>query len=302
MPVYINHADIIGLRKLKGVGKAIAREIIKTCQQVGGRLKSDDIKGIVRILAATWQQWFDGGGELFLILLHNPDHPISHQTHHLINHDISHQIRQYDIHQPNLHYQYMEMDLMKMQSQGPHSSHHSVTTPHEEVGVGGHEDEQSSGLTLGAEAMGHRDGQSPRQPPRQSPKPCSRKGQRQDTGPRTSSPAGSPARSTISESLSRISSMSQQMDNLKRENASLLRRNKQLVEKCQQDQKKSADKEKKEVGHIQQLTKECDMMEKELVATQQHQQEEMRRLASSHKQKIEDKTKAEAQKNRCMKK
>ena len=38
------------------------------------------------------------------------------------------------------------------------------------------------------------------------------------------------------------------------------------------------------------------MMKKELVATQQHQQEEMRRLASSHKQKIEDMTKAEAQK------
>ena len=48
--------------------------------------------------------------------------------------------------------------------------------------------------------------------------------------------------------------------------------------------------------HIQQLTKECDMMKKELVATQQHQQEEMRKLASSHKQKIEDMTKAEAQK------
>ena len=95
------------------------------------------------------------------------------------------------------------------QSQGPHSSHHSVTTPREEVGVGGHEDEQSSGLTLGAGAMGHGDGQSPRQPPRQSPKPCSRKGQRQDTGPWTSSPAGSPARSTILESLSRISLMSQ---------------------------------------------------------------------------------------------
>ena len=94
------------------------------------------------------------------------------------------------------------------QSQGPHSSHHSVTTPHEEVGVGGHEDEQSSGLTLGAGAMGHGDGQSSRQPPRQSPKPHSRKGQRQDTGPQTSSPAGSSARSTISESLSRISSMS----------------------------------------------------------------------------------------------
>ena len=95
------------------------------------------------------------------------------------------------------------------QSQGLHSSHHSVTTPHEEVGVGGHEDEQSPGLTLGAGAMGHGDGQSPRQPPRQSPKPYSRKGQRQDTAPWTSSPAGSPARSTISESLSRISSMSQ---------------------------------------------------------------------------------------------
>ena len=89
------------------------------------------------------------------------------------------------------------------QSQGPHSSYHSVTTPHEQVGVGGHKDEQSSGLTLGAGAMGHGDGQSPMQPPRQSPKPCSRKEQRQDTGPQTSSPAGSPARSTISESLSR---------------------------------------------------------------------------------------------------
>ena len=91
------------------------------------------------------------------------------------------------------------------QSQGLHSSHPSVTTPHEEVAVGGHEDEQSSGLTLGAGAMGHGDGQSPRQ----SPKPHSRKGPRQDTGPWTSSPAGSPARSTISESLSRISLMSQ---------------------------------------------------------------------------------------------
>ena len=103
----------------------------------------------------------------------------------------------------------MEMDLMKIQSQGPHSSHHSLTTPHEEVGVEGHEDEQSSGLTLQAGAMGHGDGQSPRQPPRQSPKPHSRKGQRQDTGPWTSSPAGSSARSTISELLSRISWMSQ---------------------------------------------------------------------------------------------
>ena len=61
------------------------------------------------------------------------------------------------------------------QSQGPHSSHHSITTPHEEVGVGGHEDEQSSGLIPGAGAMGHGDGQSPRQPPRQSPKPQNRK-------------------------------------------------------------------------------------------------------------------------------
>ena len=71
------------------------------------------------------------------------------------------------------------------QSQGPHSSYHSITTPHEEVGVGGCKDEQSSGLTLAAEAMGHGDGQSPRQPPRQSPKPRSRKGKRQDTGPQT---------------------------------------------------------------------------------------------------------------------
>ena len=46
----------------------------------------------------------------------------------------------------------------------------------------------------------------------------------------------------------------------------------------------------------QQLTKEHDMMKKELVATKQHQQEEMRRLASSHKQKVEDMTKEEAQK------
>ena len=89
--------------------------------------------------------------------------------------------------------------------------------------------------------------------------------------------------------------LQQQMDNLKRENASLLRRNKQLGEKCQQDQK-SAYKEKKEMEHIQQLTKEHDMMKKELVATQQHQQEEMRRLTSSHKQKVEDMTKAEVQK------
>ena len=38
------------------------------------------------------------------------------------------------------------------------------------------------------------------------------------------------------------------------------------------------------------------MMKKEPVATQQHQQEEMRRLAYSHKQKIKDMTKAEAHK------
>ena len=57
------------------------------------------------------------------------------------------------------------------------------------------------------------------------------------------------------------------------------------------------------MGCIQQLTKEHDMMKKELVATEQHQQEEMRRLALSHKQKIEDMTKAEAQiKNSCTKK
>ena len=43
------------------------------------------------------------------------------------------------------------------------------------------------------------------------------------------------------------------------------------------------------------------MMKKELVATQQHQQEEMRRLASSHKQKIEDMTKAEVQKKQLYK-
>ena len=42
-------------------------------------------------------------------------------------------------------------------------------------------------------------------------------------------------------------------------------------------------------------------MKKELVATQQHQQEEMRRLALSHKQKIEDMTKAEAQKKQLYK-
>ena len=58
------------------------------------------------------------------------------------------------------------------------------------------------------------------------------------------------------------------MDNLKRENTSLLRRNKQLGEKCQQDQEKSANKDKKEMECIQQLTMECDMMKKELVATQ----------------------------------
>ena len=52
---------------------------------------------------------------------------------------------------------------------------------------------------------------------------------------------------------------------------------------------------------IQQLTKEHDMMKKKLVATQQHQQEEMRRLASSHKQKIEDMTKAEVQKKQLYK-
>ena len=95
--------------------------------------------------------------------------------------------------------------------------------------------------------------------------------------------------------------LQQQIDNLKRENASLLRRNKQLGEKCQQDQKKSANKEKKELEHIQQLTKEHDMMKKELVATQQHQQEKMRRLALSHKQKIADMTKAEVQKKQLYK-
>ena len=61
MPVYINHTDTTWLHKLKGVGKAVAKEIIKKHQQVGGRLKSDDIKGIVRIPATTWQQWFDRG-------------------------------------------------------------------------------------------------------------------------------------------------------------------------------------------------------------------------------------------------
>ena len=65
MPVYVNHTDTTGLRKLKGVGKVVAREIIKKCQQVGGRLKPDDIKGIVRIPAATWQQWFDRGKIIF---------------------------------------------------------------------------------------------------------------------------------------------------------------------------------------------------------------------------------------------
>ena len=44
------------------------------------------------------------------------------------------------------------------------------------------------------------------------------------------------------------------------------------------------------------INKGTNMMKKELVATQQHQQEEMRTLASSHKQKIEDMTKAEVQK------
>ena len=53
--------------------------------------------------------------------------------------------------------------------------------------------------------------------------------------------------------------------------------------------------------YIQQLTKECDMIKKELVATQQHQQQEIRRQASSHKQKIEDMTKAEAQKKQLYK-
>ena len=91
MPVYVNHTGVTGLHKLKGVGKAVAREIIKKCRQVSGRLKPDNIKVIVRIPAATWQQWFDRV-KLFLILLHDPDHPTSHQAHHLINHDISHQI------------------------------------------------------------------------------------------------------------------------------------------------------------------------------------------------------------------
>ena len=116
-----------------------------------------------------------------MILLHDPDHPASHQTHHLINHDISHQISHTST-QPSLsvHGDGPDEDA---QSQGLHSSHHSVTTPHEEVGVGGHEDEQSSGLTLGAGAIGHGNEQPSRQPPKQSPKPLSRKGQRQDTGP-----------------------------------------------------------------------------------------------------------------------
>ena len=65
MPVYVNHTDATGLRKLKGDGKAVVREIINKCQQVSGRLKPDDIKGIVRILAATWQQWFDRGEIIF---------------------------------------------------------------------------------------------------------------------------------------------------------------------------------------------------------------------------------------------
>ena len=65
MPVYVNHTHITGLRKLMGVGKAVAREIIKKHQQVGGKLKPDDIKAIVRILAATWQQWFDRGEIIF---------------------------------------------------------------------------------------------------------------------------------------------------------------------------------------------------------------------------------------------
>ena len=65
MPVYVNHTDATGLHKLKGVGKAVAREIIKKCKQVGGRLKLDDIRGIVRIPAATWQQWFDRGEIIF---------------------------------------------------------------------------------------------------------------------------------------------------------------------------------------------------------------------------------------------
>ena len=29
MPVYVNHTDATGLRQLEGVGKAVAREIIK---------------------------------------------------------------------------------------------------------------------------------------------------------------------------------------------------------------------------------------------------------------------------------
>ena len=97
------------------------------------------------------------GGKLFLILLHDLDHP-SRQTHHLISHDISHQISQYNIHQPN---------LLSIHGDGPDEDAQS---------------QQSSELTLGAGAMGHGDEQSPRQPPRQSPKPHSRKEQRQDTG------------------------------------------------------------------------------------------------------------------------
>ena len=65
MPVYVNYTDTTGLRQLKGVGKAVAREIIKKCRQVGRRLKPDDIKGIVKIPAATCQQWFDRGEIIF---------------------------------------------------------------------------------------------------------------------------------------------------------------------------------------------------------------------------------------------
>ena len=152
-----------------------------------------------------WQQWFDRGKTFF----DSPPQPRPpHQLPNPSPNQSRHQSANWSVRhtptQPSLsiHGDGPDEDA---QSQGPHSSHHSVTTPHEEVGVGGHEDEQSSGLKLGA--MDHGDGQSPRQPPKQSPKPHSRKGQRQDTGPWTSSPAGSPTRSITSESLSRIRSM-----------------------------------------------------------------------------------------------
>ena len=89
MPVYVNHTDATGLRKLKGVGKAVAREIIKKCQQVSGRLKLDDIKGIVRIPAATSTCLYEGLTILWhYMIMHSTDtHRLASTRPSLAQHD-----------------------------------------------------------------------------------------------------------------------------------------------------------------------------------------------------------------------